>query len=64
MNQGTKQGERPEKMGFETPYFMFTHCLVCGARMYVRVQDLGKVCPDCNSEQWEEIENDENRKGD
>jgi len=54
MDQGIKQSERPEKMGFETPYFMFTNCRVCGTRMYVRVQNLGKICPDCDPEQWEE----------
>jgi|GEM_PF-2948975 hypothetical protein len=59
MNQGIKHGERVEKMGFETPYYMFTHCRVCGTWMYVPVQDLGKVCPDCNQDQGNEI-----RKGD
>ena len=59
MNQGIKQGERPEKMGFETPYYFYSFCRVCGTRMYVRVQDLGKICPDCDPDQGDEI-----RKGD
>ena len=59
MDQGIKQGERLEKMGFETPYYMYSFCRVCGTRMYVRVQDLGRVCPDCNPDQGDEI-----RKGD
>ena len=54
MDQGIKQGERLEKMGFETPYYMYSFCRVCGTRMYVRVQDLGKVCPDCDLEPLEE----------
>jgi hypothetical protein len=48
MNQGIKQWERPEKMGFETPYYFYSFCRVCGTRMYVPVQDLGRVCPDCD----------------
>ena len=59
MNQGIKQGEMPEKMGFETPYYFYSYCLVCGTRMYVPVQDLGRVCPDCDPDQG-----DEKRKGD
>ena len=46
-------------MGFETPYFMFTHCRICFARMYVRVQDLGKVCPDCDPDGWDEKQKDD-----
>jgi hypothetical protein len=56
MNQGNKQSERPEKMGFETPYYMHSFCRVCGTRMYVRVQDLGKICPDCDPDQGDEIQ--------
>ena len=59
MNQGIKQGKKLEKMGFETPYYMYSSCRVCGTRMYVRVQDLGKICPDCDPDQGDEI-----RKGD
>ena len=59
MNQQTGQSERLEKMGFETPYFMFTHCRICFARMYVRVQDLGKVCPDCDPDGWDEKQKDD-----
>ena len=59
VNQGTKPSEKPEKMGFETPYYMYSFCRVCGTRMYVRVQDLGRVCPDCDPDQGDEI-----RKGD
>jgi hypothetical protein len=52
MNRETNPNERPEKMGFETPYSIYTHCRVCGARMFLGVGDLGKVCPDCDPDQW------------